>query len=197
MRIKMRSTGTRRHKTGLLLAFVFLAIVLTCVLLPTIDIDWDKPQREHQKTAYLEVRRLATALDNFRLQQGRYPRQLEAVRDTFVDNMTANDESHDRGFAEQSWYHVVDKRHMFGYVYRYVPFQQIGMANDSLFAHYELHADPLERGKTGFKSFFVSDHNKIRWNDERSANAYDPEPDVDPVLGMHSHWGEYLRHWKH
>jgi len=136
-------------------------------------------------------------MESFKLQRGGYPCQLEAVRDAFLDKVTANDEYYNRDIAELFWHHVVDEDHVFGYVYQYVPSQQLGKANDSVFAHYELRADPLERGKTGFKSFFVSDHIKIRWNDERSANANDPEPDVDPLLDMHSYWGEYLRHWKH
>jgi hypothetical protein len=98
-------------------------------------------------------------------------------------------------FAELSWQYVVDENYRVGYVYDYEPSQGLDF-NSQLFKHYELHSDPVERGKSGFKSFYVGDNGSIRWNDERVATAIDPVPDVDPVLDMHSYWTEGLRRWK-
>jgi len=182
----------RRVRT-LLLVIAVLVLLLTIAQISSID--WDIGQRRRQKTAFLLTRQLSAALEIFKRQNGGYPAHIQTLHDFFVDSAIANDGNHSRDFAELSWQHVVDENHGIGYVYDYEPSQGL-TSNSRLFTHYELHSDPVERGKSGFKSFYVGDNGSIRWNDERMATASDPVPDVDPVLDMHSYWTECLRRWK-
>lgn len=176
-----------------LLVIAVLGLLFIAVQISSID--WDIGQRRTQKTAFLLTRRMSAALEIFKRHNGGYPAHIQTLHDSFVDNAIANDEDHNREFAELSWQDVVDENHGFGYVYDYEPFQGPA-SNSQLFLHYELHSDPVERGKSGFRSFYVSDNGNIRWNDQRIATASDPEPDVDPVLDMHSYWAECLRRLK-
>ena len=176
---------------------ILLWVIALLVLLFTIAQislrDWDLGQRYQQKTAFLLTRQLSAALEIFKRQNGGYPAHIQTLHDFFVDGVITNHLSHSREFAELSWQHVVDED--LGYVYDYEPSQ--ALASDSqLFMRYELHSDPVERGKSGFKSFYVGDNGSIRWNDERSATANDPAPDIDPILDMHSCSTECLRRWK-
>jgi hypothetical protein len=172
---------------------VIAVLVLLFTVAQISSIDWDIGQRRRQKTAFVRTRQLSAALEIFKRQNGGYPAHIQTLHDFFVDS--ANDGNHSREFAELSWQQVVDENHGGGYVYDYEPSQGLA-SNNQLFMHYELHSDPVERGKSGFKSFYVGDTGSIRWNDERIATASDPVPEVDPVLDMHSYWTECLRRWK-
>jgi hypothetical protein len=191
----MHEAPKHRGRRIRILSLVFVVLVVLLGIAQISSIDWDIGQRRRQKTAFLLTRQLSVALEIFKRQNRGYPNRIQTLHNLFVENATANDEYHNREFAELSWQHIVDENHTFGYVYDYEPSQ--GLASDSqLFMHYELRADPVERGKSGFKSFYVGDNGSVRWNDERSATANDPVPDVDPVLDMHSYWTECLRRWK-
>jgi hypothetical protein len=189
---EIRASQGRRFRIPLL---VIAVVVLLFAIAQISSIDWDIGQRRRQKTAFLVTKRLAAALEIFKHQNGGYPAHIQTLHDVFVVSVTANDENHSREFAELSWQYVVDENYRVGYVYDYEPSQGLD-SNSQLFMHYELHSDPVERGKSGFKSFYVGDNGSIRWNDERVATASDPVPDFDPVLDMHSYWTECLRRWK-
>jgi hypothetical protein len=170
-----------------------LGLVTLFVICQALSIDWDMGQRGRQKIAYLEMRRLSGALEIVRTRKGAYPAHIESLRDSFIEVVISEDNYHDRGSAELSWNRIVDKNSPWGYVYDYEPSES--KSDALLFAHYKLHADPKERGKSGFRSFYVDDTGPIRWNDKRRATVTDPVPDVDPVLDLHSFWREHLRHW--
>jgi len=191
----MAETQVHRRRQVRTLLLTMGSLVLLFSIAQISSIDWDIGQRRRQKTAFLLTRHLSAALKLFNRQKGGYPHHIQSLHDFFVDSATASDGNHSREFAELSWHHVVDEDHGFGYVYDYEPSQGLA-SNDHLFMHYELHSDPVERGNSGFKSFYVSDNGSIRWNDQRIATASDPEPEVDPVLDMHSYWTECLRRWK-
>ena len=150
-------------------AIVFMVLLLAWMLIPTMDVN--KRQRANQATAYVAVKDLSAALGIFKQQHGGFPRKLEPVHDAFVDIFLANDGA-DRDSAERIWRHFED--HELGYTYEYIPSQEIVPSNGSLSAHFEIRADPVERGKTGFESFYVSDKSTIRWNTMRRAGQNDP-----------------------
>ena len=162
----------RRVRTLLL---VIAVLVLLFTIAQISSIDWDIGQRRRQKTAFLLTGQISAALEIFKRQNGGYPAHIQTLHDFFVDSAIANDRNHSRDFAELSWQHVVDENHGIGYVYDYEPSQGLA-SNSQLFMHYELHSDPVERGKSGFKSFYVGDNGSIRWNDERMATASDRCP---------------------
>ena len=192
MRVRTVSALTRsKHRFWLLPTL--LGLVTLFVISQSLSIDWDMRQRRRQKTAFLEMRRLSGALKRFKTRNGGYPAHVESLHDTFVE-VTSGDNYHDPESAELSWNRVVNKTSPWGYVYDYEASEPT-KAEAPLFTHYKLHADPMERGESGFRSFYVDDSGPIRWNDECRATALDPVPDVDPVLDLHSFWREHLRHW--
>lgn len=188
--------GIKRHRLRVGIAALVVGIVVALLAIAQISsIDWDMGQRRRQKTAFLRIRQITVALDSFKRQNGGYPSQIQTLHDGFVESVTAKDEYHSRDSAESSWQQVIDVNRSYGYIYDYKPSR--GLASGSeLFLHYELHADPAKRGKTGFKFFYATDDGVIRWNDDRRATANDPPPDIDPVLDLHSYWAESFRGWK-
>jgi len=170
-------------------------VVVLLAIAQISSIDWDIGQRRRQKIAFLRIRELSAALNRFRGQHGGYPSQVQMLHDVFVESVTAKDEYHSSDFAESAWQQVIERSRSDAYVYDYAPLQEIAFGSD-LFLHYEVHADPAERGKTGFKSFYANDDGIIRWNDDRRATADDRSPDIDPVLDLHSYRFERFRGWK-
>jgi len=168
---KILPTRKALRTIALYSAIVIVVLLLAWVLIPTMDVD--KRQRVNQVEACIAVKDLSTALAIFKQQHGGYPRRLEPVHDAFVDSFLANRKYLDRDADERTWRHFED--HDWGYIYEYVPSQEIVASNGSLSAHYEIRADPVERGKTGFSSFYVSDTRTIRWNAKRRAGPNDPE----------------------
>jgi len=156
--------------------------------------DWDMGQRRGQKSAFLMMRRLSRALEAFRRTNGAYPARIAPLHDFFIEAAISEDQYEDRDYAEFQWRKVVDADHASGYLYEYRPSDPMA-SKPVLFTHYALHADPVERGRTGFRSFYVDDNGSIRWNGERQATATDPIPDVDPILDVHSFWTEGPRPW--
>jgi hypothetical protein len=147
------------------------------------NIDWDKPQRGHQKIAYVEMRRLMAALERCKAREGGYPRSFASLQDDYVD-VVKKEEYSDNDYAEFSWKVLTQSPY---YRYSYQP-SGTSLVKASLALGYELRADPIIRGKTGFRSYYTSDRSDIRWNDIQSAGAADPPPDIDPVLDLHSYW---------
>ena len=137
------------------------------------NIDRDQRQRRNQVSAYLAVKGLSSALEAFKLKHGGYPQQLEALHETFVDVSIATRPDEGRDFAELHWRRVEGQDT--AYRFNYVPSRELAASNSSLSAHYELRANPVERGKTGFESFYVSDAGTIRWSSKRSAGPNDAE----------------------
>ena len=90
-----------------------------------------------------------------------------------MDVWVASRPDEGRDFAEIYWRDV--QSHDRGYFYDYVPSHEPAVSNSSLSAHYEIRANPVVRGKTGFKSFYVSDTGTIRWSSERRAEPNDAE----------------------
>ncbi len=168
---KIRPTRKVLRTIGLCSAIVIVVLLLAWVLIPTMDMD--RRQRMNQVSAYIAVKDLSAALAIFKQQHGGYPRKLEPLHDAYVDIFVANHTYADRDWAERSWRHCED--HDWGYIYEYVPSQEIVASNGSLSTHYEIRADPVERGKTGFSSFYVNDTRTIRSNAKRSAGPNDPE----------------------
>jgi len=168
---------TRR---GLRTAALWSGIVLVVFLLalPMFTLDQDRRQRSNQVQAYTAVKDLSAALRIFKQQRGGYPRQLEPVHDAFVDTFIAKNADADRDWAQRSWRYFED--HELGYTYEYIPSQEMVGSNNSLSAHYEIRADPVEPGKTGFRSFYVSDTSTVRWTSKRSAGPNDPEVEKSP-----------------
>ena len=183
--------ATPRCKRAWIVAAAGLAFIVFVGYSEVLNIDWDLGQRRRQETAFLEMRRLSVALNTFGSKKGGYPARLECLHDLSIETAIAEDEYHNRGFAESSWNHVIDNNHG-GYIYDYQPSQPT-KSDTVLFTHYALQADPVVRGKTGFRSFYVNDKGVIRWNNERRANGTDPVPDVAPGLDLHSYWRELLR----
>jgi len=179
----------RRVRAALLVLGIF-AVLFSIAQISSID--WDIGQRRMQKTAFLRIRQMNAALDIFKRQNGGYPSQIQTLHDVFVESVVAKEGHHNREIAESWWQQVTDEKSSYGYVFDYKPSAELA-SDRQLFLHYELHADPAQRGKTGFKSFYSSDDGMIRWNDNRRATATDSPPDIDPVLDMHSYWAECFR----
>ena len=173
----------QRYRWVLMTGVVVVALAMVCQL---ASIDWDLGQRRKQKTAFLRMRHLAASLHSFKNRNGKFPSRIEDIHEDFVSTILASNKSNDRDFAESTWHGIIDPGHTWGYVYEYA-----FLADGS--QHYELRASPIERGRSGFRYFYVSDSSPIRWNDDHRASSIDPEPNVDPVLDMHSYWGERLR----
>lgn len=64
----------------------------------------------------------------------------------------------------------------FGYRFSYKPSEPVVSEQPGapFYLHYQINADPLQRGKTGFRSFCVSDGGTIRLNWEAPAGPTDP-----------------------
>lgn len=152
-------------------ASIFVVLLLAWLGIPNID--RDQRQLRNQVSAYMDVQGLSAALTVFKRKHGGYPRQLEVLHETFLDVWVASRPDEGRDFAEIHW-RTVQSRDL-GYFYDYVPSHELAASNSSLSAHYEIRADPVVRGKTGFKSFYVSDTGTIRWSSERSAGPNDAE----------------------
>jgi hypothetical protein len=129
--------------------------------------------------------RLHDALDTYAHRCGGYPAALHSLLDppsgarpdcrrSGIYRESCRRFDSDEGLA--SWHHEAFARVIatgadHGYQVRYQPSHQDAAG---LFDDYQLTADPLERDKTGFDSYWMSSAGNIRWSWEQPASAQDP-----------------------